>query len=146
VSTLDVERLREAIYAISVRHEWANYVDSEDRTEEIAAEYAALPHPDANVVERNHYAWFFPPDWPKELPESFLADTEAKMLEAIDDPFVDDAARIMLVFIAELRRLRAIETAAHNVSRCHRADDYSFKGDLTPCPCGWHRALAAVLV
>lgn len=37
---IEVERLREAIYAISVRHDWANTVDTEDRTEEIAAEYA----------------------------------------------------------------------------------------------------------
>jgi hypothetical protein len=39
---LDVERLRRAIYTVSVRHDWANTVDTEDRTEEIAREYAAL--------------------------------------------------------------------------------------------------------
>lgn len=38
---LDVERLRAAIYAVSVRHDWANTTDTEDRTEEIAREYAA---------------------------------------------------------------------------------------------------------
>jgi hypothetical protein len=39
---LDVERLRQAIYAISVRYDWEHTTDREDRTEEIAAEYAAL--------------------------------------------------------------------------------------------------------
>ena len=39
---LDVERLRDAIYAVSVRHDWANTTDTEDRTEEIAREYATL--------------------------------------------------------------------------------------------------------
>jgi len=37
--TIDVERLRDAIYAVSVRHDWANTTDVEDRTEEIAALY-----------------------------------------------------------------------------------------------------------
>ena len=41
-SPLDVDRLRWAIYNVSLRHDWANTVDTEDRTEEIAAEYAAL--------------------------------------------------------------------------------------------------------
>jgi hypothetical protein len=39
---LDVERLRKAIYTVSVRHDWANTIDTEDRTGEIAAEYARL--------------------------------------------------------------------------------------------------------
>jgi hypothetical protein len=39
---LDVERLRQAIYAISVRYDWEHTTDREDRTEEIVAEYAAL--------------------------------------------------------------------------------------------------------
>ena len=42
-AALDVERLRDAIYAISVRHDWEHTTDREDRTEEIAAEYARLP-------------------------------------------------------------------------------------------------------
>lgn len=42
---LDVERLRDAIYAVSVRHDWEHTTDREDRTEEIAAEYAALSQP-----------------------------------------------------------------------------------------------------
>jgi hypothetical protein len=41
-AALDVERLARAIYAISIRHDWANTTDREDRTEEIAAEYARL--------------------------------------------------------------------------------------------------------
>lgn len=41
-SELDVERLRQAIYTVSVRHDWANTNDTEDRTEEIAEEYARL--------------------------------------------------------------------------------------------------------
>ena len=43
----DVERLREAIYTVSVRHDWANMTDTEDRTEEIAREYVALAQPAA---------------------------------------------------------------------------------------------------
>jgi hypothetical protein len=39
---LDVGALRQAIYTVSVRHDWANTTDTEDRTEEIAAEYAGL--------------------------------------------------------------------------------------------------------
>jgi hypothetical protein len=39
---LDVERLRQAIYTVSIRHDWANTNDTEDRTEEIAEEYARL--------------------------------------------------------------------------------------------------------
>jgi hypothetical protein len=38
---IDVDALRHAIYAVSLRHDWANTTDTEDRTEEIAAEYAA---------------------------------------------------------------------------------------------------------
>lgn len=40
--SLDVETLGAAIYEVSVRHDWANTLDTEDRTEEIAAEYARL--------------------------------------------------------------------------------------------------------
>lgn len=39
---LDVEWLRAAIYEVSVRHDWANTLDTEDRTEEIAAEYERI--------------------------------------------------------------------------------------------------------
>ncbi len=39
---LDVKRLRSAIYVVSVRHDWANTVDTDDRTEEIAREYRLL--------------------------------------------------------------------------------------------------------
>jgi hypothetical protein len=54
---LDVERLRRAIYAVSVRHDWANTNDTEDRTEEIAAEYAADPAEAAHhrMVQPDHY-------------------------------------------------------------------------------------------
>ncbi len=43
---LDVERLRKAIYTVSVRHDWERVTDREDRTEEIAAAYAALAEED----------------------------------------------------------------------------------------------------
>lgn len=68
---------------------------------------AERAHPDAGDATRNHYDWFFPNGAPDGLPESWLADIEAKMVEGLSDPFVDDAARIMLVLIAEVRRLRA---------------------------------------
>ena len=42
-ATLDVERLRRAIYVVSVRHDWENRVDREDRTQEIADAYALVP-------------------------------------------------------------------------------------------------------
>ena len=74
---------------------------------EARAALADVAHPDAGDETRNHYDWFFPKDAPAGLPEPWLADTEAKMLEAVDDPFVDDAARVMLALIAEVRRLRA---------------------------------------
>jgi hypothetical protein len=48
-SELDVERLRQAIYTVSVRHDWANTTDTEDRTEEIAAEYARLAEPEEHA-------------------------------------------------------------------------------------------------
>jgi hypothetical protein len=41
-AALDVERLARAIYAISIRHDWEHTTDRDDRTEEIAAEYARL--------------------------------------------------------------------------------------------------------
>ena len=39
--TLDRERLARAIYAVSVRHDWAHTTDTEDRTDEIADAYEA---------------------------------------------------------------------------------------------------------
>lgn len=36
---LIVDALRDAILIVSARHDWANTTDTEDRTEEIAAEY-----------------------------------------------------------------------------------------------------------
>lgn len=41
-ATADRARLREAILIVSVRHDWANTEDTEDRTEEIATAYDAL--------------------------------------------------------------------------------------------------------
>lgn len=41
VAPLDVDRLRQAIYVVGLRHRWAETTDNEDRTEEIAAEYAS---------------------------------------------------------------------------------------------------------
>lgn len=39
IRSLNRTALREAIYTVSVRHDWATTVDTEDRTEEIATEY-----------------------------------------------------------------------------------------------------------
>lgn len=41
-SALDVDVLRAALYEVSVRHDWEHVEDREDRTQEIADEYARL--------------------------------------------------------------------------------------------------------
>ncbi len=46
----------------------------------------------------------------------------------------------------ELERLRQIEAAARNLSRCHKSDEQDFRnGDLYPCQCEWHIALNRAL-
>lgn len=42
MSAVNVDLLAAAIYEVSVRHNWATTTDTEDRTEEIAAEYELL--------------------------------------------------------------------------------------------------------
>lgn len=59
-------------------------------------------HPDAGVLERNHYAWFMPAD-PEAAVNGYLDDFEAKMKEALTDPFVHDMAQSVLPLIAAYR-------------------------------------------
>lgn len=41
-ASIDRDALQEAIYAVSLRHDWANSLDQTDRTDEIADEYEAI--------------------------------------------------------------------------------------------------------
>lgn len=55
--------------------------------------------------ESNHYdRYWTPPD--EAVSDEWLADTEAKMSDALTDAFCDDAAAVMLTLIAEIRRVR----------------------------------------
>jgi len=40
LAALDVDALRRALYTVSQRHDWEHVEDREDRTQEIADEYA----------------------------------------------------------------------------------------------------------
>lgn len=53
----------------------------------------------------NHYDRYWTPP-PGRVTAIWLADTEAKMREALEDEFCDDAAAVMLTLIAEIQRLR----------------------------------------
>lgn len=53
--------------------------------------------------EPNHYDRFWQPA-PEPLTEEWLGATETKMREALGDVFCDDAAKVMLTLIAEIRR------------------------------------------
>lgn len=55
--------------------------------------------------ESNHYDRYWEPA-PEPLTDEYLDATEAKMREALEDVFCDDAAAVMLTLIAEIRRLR----------------------------------------
>jgi hypothetical protein len=61
-------------------------------------------HPDAGDLSRNHYDWFMP-NPPTDA--DFLADTKAKMTEALTDPFVHDMAQVVLRLLAEIEALRS---------------------------------------
>lgn len=53
----------------------------------------------------NHYDWYWTKP-PEPITDEWLAETKAKMEEALTDAFCDDAAFIMLRLIAEIYRLR----------------------------------------
>jgi hypothetical protein len=63
-------------------------------------------HPDTGWQNRNHYDWFMP-DPAALIDDQWLDATEAKMTEALTDPFVHDMAQVVLPLLAEVRRLRA---------------------------------------
>lgn len=65
------------------------------------------PHPDAGDLDRNHYDWFMPDD-PAAAVDDYLDDFEAKMREALADPFVHDMAHSVLPLIEAYRRLRPV--------------------------------------
>lgn len=72
--------------------------------------------------EANHYdAWFFPP--PDPLTDGWLDETEAKMREALNDVFCDDAAKIMLTLIAEIRAIPARIASNFERLASHRNPD-----------------------
>lgn len=58
--------------------------------------------------ESNHYDRYWSPA-PEPLTVAWLDETEAKMREALEDVFCDDAATVMLTLIAEIRRLGEAE-------------------------------------
>lgn len=82
--------------------EWDRHEDVEARLQAIEARV----HPDANNPERNHYAWFMPEN-PTAAVDEYLDDFEAKMREALTDPFVHDMAHSVLPLIAAYREARA---------------------------------------
>lgn len=55
--------------------------------------------------EGNHYDRYWTPP-PEPVTDEWLADTEAKMRDALTDAFCDDAAAIMLTLVGEIRRSR----------------------------------------
>lgn len=62
-------------------------------------------HSDAGNLARNHYDWFMP-DNPTAFVDDYLDDFEAKMREALTDPFAHDMAQSVLPLIAAYRELR----------------------------------------
>ena len=52
-ASIDVERLRRAVHVVSVRHDWAHVVDTEDRTQEIVDAYEADPDPVYQAVAKH---------------------------------------------------------------------------------------------
>lgn len=54
-----------------------------------------------NRAEPNHYEWFMPD--PLKWGEEYLDDFEAKMREALTDPYVHDMAQSVLPLIALAR-------------------------------------------
>lgn len=80
-------------------------MDATDRNTEVALADAedALRRVVAN--ESNHYdRYWTPPD--ESVSDEWLDATEAKMRDALEDVFCDDAAAVMLTLIAEIRRQR----------------------------------------
>lgn len=69
-------------------------------------------HPDAGNPERNHYDWFMPEN-PTAAVNDYLDSFEAKMTEALTDPFVHDMAQSVLPLIAAYRAGRAALDAAY---------------------------------
>lgn len=68
-----------------------------------------LGHPDAGQEDRNHYDWFMPAN-PQAAVDAYLDDFEAKMWEALTDPFVHDMAQAVLPLIAAYRAVRPAAT------------------------------------
>jgi hypothetical protein len=66
------------------------------------------PHPDAGDPAANHYDWFMPAD-PGAAVDGYLDDFEAKMRQALMDPFVHDMAQSVLPLIAAYRQAVAAE-------------------------------------
>lgn len=66
---------------------------------------ARTVHPDANDESSNHYDWFMPAN-PTATVDGYLDDFEAKMREALTDPFVHDMAQAVLPLIAAYREAR----------------------------------------
>jgi hypothetical protein len=66
----------------------------------------------ARVVanESNHYDRYWTPT-PEPLTREWLHETKAKMREALEDVFCDDAAAVMLTLIAEIERLSSLRDA-----------------------------------
>jgi hypothetical protein len=71
----------------------------------VEAEARAV-HPDAGNLDRNHYDWFMP-DNPTESVDANLDAFEAKMREALTDPFVHDMAHSVLPLIEAYRLTRS---------------------------------------
>ncbi len=72
--------------------------------------YEDRAHPDAGLQDRNHFDWFMPTDPTKNV-DDYLDDFEAKMLEALTDPFVHDMAQSVLPLIAAYRETRTADPA-----------------------------------
>ncbi len=68
------------------------------------------PLPAQPARPANHYEWFMPED-PTAAVDDYLDEFEAKMREALTDPFVHDMAQSVLPLIAAYRAARPAEAA-----------------------------------